>query len=139
MKTILAIDDDPWVLETLRQALTARGYEVLCADSAHHGTRVLSQRRVDLILLDLNMPDKNGFVLYRDLESLRRIPVLFVTGCTWSFTPSTEGFTSIWTDGFTLGMTDILYKPFPISLLYEKVEALVGRSEVSDNGQVVRP
>jgi DNA-binding response OmpR family regulator len=85
------------------------------------------------------MPDKNGFVLYRDLESLRRIPVLFVTGCTWSFTPSTEGFTSIWTDGFTLGMTDILYKPFPISLLYEKVEALVGRSEVSDNGQVVRP
>ena len=139
MKTILAIDDDQMVVETLKQALTARGYEVLSAISADEATRVLRQQRVDLILLDLNMPGKNGFALYREFDPSQPIPVLFVSGCSWSFTPSTEGFTSIWTGGFMQGMTDILYKPFPISLLYEKVEALVGDSGVVGNEQAQRP
>lgn len=140
MKTILAVDDDKSILDVLRDVLVARGYEVLTASSVDEAMDILrQQRRLDLVLLDLNMPGKNGFALYSALESSQRIPVLFVSGCSQSFSPLTEGFTSIWTNGFTLGMTDILYKPFSISLLYEKVEALVGDSGLVENEQTHRP
>jgi DNA-binding response OmpR family regulator len=135
MKTILTIDDDKWVVEILRDALVARGYEVLSAVSVEEGLDILRQRPVDLLLLDLHLPGMNGFALYNKCEALQRVPVLFVTGCSRSFNPDTDGFTSVWNEGFMEGTTDILYKPFPISLLYEKVEALVGESETAANGQ----
>jgi DNA-binding response OmpR family regulator len=139
MKTILAVDDDKSILETLKDALVARGYGVLTAFSVDEAMDILRQQRLDLVLLDLNMPGKNGFALYSALESSQCIPVLFVSGCSQSFSPLTEGFTSVWTNGFTLGMTDILYKPFSISLLYDKVEALIGDSEQVENEQTHRP
>jgi DNA-binding response OmpR family regulator len=138
MKTILAVDDDTSILETLKDALAARGYTVLAATSVDEAMDVLRQQRPDLLLLDFNMPGKNGFALYSALESSQRIPVLFVSGCSQSFSPLTEGFTDIWTNGFTLGMTDILYKPFSISLLYDKVEALIGDSGLVENEQTHR-
>jgi two-component system response regulator TrcR len=133
MKTILAIDDDKWVLETLKDALTIRGYEVLTAASGDEGLRLFKNSPVDLILLDLNMPGKNGFQIYRELESVRRAPVLFVSGCSRSFNPLTDGFTGVWQDLFSQGLTDILYKPFPIALLYEKVEGLIGDAGVVEH------
>jgi DNA-binding response OmpR family regulator len=140
MKTILAIDDDKSILEVLKDVLSARGYKVLTATSVDEAMSVLRQRRrPDLLLLDLNMPGRNGFALYSELDSSQPIPVLFVSGFSQSFSPSTEGFTNIWTNGFTLGMTDILYKPFAISLLYEKVEALIGDSGLVENEQTHRP
>ncbi len=138
MKTILAIDDDQSILETLKDALVTRGYEVLTASTVDEAMDVLRQQRLDLVLLDLKMPGKNGFQLYDEFESSRAVPVLFVSGCSQSFSPSTEGFTNIWTNGFTQGMTDILYKPFTISLLYETVEALIGDSEQVENEQTHR-
>ena len=75
MKTILSVDDDPWVLETLKDALTPRGYQVLTTASAAEAEQMLSQQKIDLVLLDLGMPGKNGFALYRDLEALQQVPV----------------------------------------------------------------
>ena len=140
MKTILAVDDDRSILDVLRDVLVARGYEVLTASSVDEALDILrQQRRPDLVLLDLNMPGKNGFALYKELDSSHPIPVLFVSGFSQSFSPSTEGFTNIWTNGFALGMTDILYKPFAIALLYEKVEALIGDSGLVENEKTLRP
>jgi len=130
MKTILAIDDDHWVLETLRDALTTHGYEVLTTVSADEATCILGEQRVDLVLLDLNMPGKNGFELYRLFQSRQPVPVLFVSGCSRSFSPHSDGFESLWTNEFAQGMTDILYKPFSLATLYEKVEGLIGDSGV---------
>ena len=133
MKTILAVDDDRWVPEILRDALTMKGYEVLTAGSADEALRVLKEKQVDLVLLDLNMPGKNGFALLREMQASRQIPALFVSGCSRSFSPASEGFTDIWEHEFAAGMTDILYKPFSINLLYEKVEALIGDSGAVEN------
>lgn len=129
MKTILALDDDNWILDILHDALTPLGYVVLTASSAGVALQVLKAQSVDLVLLDLNLPGKNGFTLLREFNSLRRIPVLFVSGCSRSFSPTSEGFTNIWQNEFAEGQTDILYKPFAISLLIEKVEGLIGQSE----------
>ncbi|MGO9246269.1 MAG: two-component system response regulator [Verrucomicrobiia bacterium] len=133
MKRLLAVDDDPSVLETLVDALTTKGYEVLTADCADGVHDLLRSQAFDLVLLDYQMPGKNGFELYHELGATQDVPVLFVSGCARSFSPTTPGFTDLWTEQFSLGRTDILYKPFTLSALFEKVEALIG-TEVKADG-----
>jgi DNA-binding response OmpR family regulator len=135
MKSILAVDDDRWILETLTDALATKGYEVLTSNSADQALGVLRSRTVDLVLIDLQMPGKDGFELYRELFAVQDVPVLFVSGCSRSFSPKSAGFTDLWTQHFSLGQTDILYKPFRLVSLFEKVEALIGKAEVEANGQ----
>ena len=135
MKSILAVDDDRWILETLTDALTTKGYEVLTSSSADDALGVLHSRTVDLVLIDLQMPGKDGFELYRELFAVQDVPVLFVSGCSHSFSPKSAGFTDLWTHQFSLGQTDILYKPFRLVSLFEKVEALIGEAGVEANGQ----
>ena len=135
MKSILAVDDDRWVLETLRDALTIKGYEVHTSESADDALQRLGSRAFDLVLLDLHMPGKDGFQLYRELFSVQEVPVLFVSGCSRSFSPTSPGFSAVWTEKFSLGQTDILYKPFKLACLFDKVEALIGEAEVEANGQ----
>jgi len=132
MPTILSIDDDPWVVETLKIALADKGYEVIAAPSAAEAEQELSRRKIDLVLLDLGLPDKSGFALYRDCAALKRLPVLFVSGCSRSFDADSEEFVALWTNEFLQGTTDILYKPFNLDTLYEKVEALIGDQEVTE-------
>jgi len=133
VKRLLAVDDDHSILETLVEALTTRGYEVLTADRADGALSLLRSQAFDLVLLDFQMPGKNGFELYRELGTIQEVPVLFVSGCAPSFSPATPGFADLWTEQFSLGRTDILYKPFALSLLFEKVEALIG-AEVKADG-----
>ncbi len=132
MKRLLAVDDDHSVLETLVEALTAKGYEVLTADSADGALGLLRSQAFDLVLLDYRMPGKNGFELYRELGGAQDVPVLFVSGCPSSFSPTTPGFADLWTEQFSLGRTDILYKPFSLASLFEKVEALIGPEVTTD-------
>ena len=134
MKRVLAVDDERGVLQTLSEALTAKGYEVLTADQAVGALDLFRGGRFDLVLLDLQMPGKNGFELYREFTSTREVPVLFVSGYSRLFSPATPGFADLWTGQFSLGRTDILYKPFTLSSLFEKVEALIGSGEVTANG-----
>jgi DNA-binding response OmpR family regulator len=132
MKRLLAVDDDPSVLETLVDALTTKGYEVLTAEHADGALSLLRSQAFDLVLLDYQMPGKNGFELYRELTTIQDVPVLFVSGCARSFSPTTPGFADLWTGQFSLGRTDILYKPFSLSSLFEKVEALIGTEVTAD-------
>jgi DNA-binding response OmpR family regulator len=134
MKRVLAVDDDRGVLETLTEALTSKGYEVVAADQAEEGLRLFKEQAFDVVLLDLHMPGKNGFELYRELGDARDVPVLFVSGYSQAFSPATPGFADLWTGQFSLGRTDVLYKPFHLSSLFDKVEALIGSAEVTTNG-----
>lgn len=133
MKTILTLDDDKWVLETLTLALTARGFDVVSAETPEAALKILTNQPIALLLLDLNMPGKNGFEFYGELATALRVPVLFVSGCSRSFSAKSDKFMQLWTSHFTEGMTDILYKPFSIAQLYDKVESLIGESSTVTN------
>jgi DNA-binding response OmpR family regulator len=126
MKTILCIDDDAWVLDLLMQALTQRGYRVLVTTSTKAGPNCLKFEKIDLVLLDLNMPSKPGLVVFRELESVTTVPVLFVTGCTRSFNADSEKIRKEYEQEFRLARTDVLAKPFTLAQLYQKVESLIG-------------
>jgi DNA-binding response OmpR family regulator len=59
-KKILVVDDDPQIRESLRKELRAAGYEVALAASARQGIETFEAERIDLLLLDLNLPDQSG-------------------------------------------------------------------------------
>lgn len=126
MKTILCIDDDGWVLDTLMQALTTRGYRVLATTSTRAGPNSLRPEKVDLVLLDLNMPTKHGLEVFRELEATAPVPVLFVTACSRSFRERAAAIRQEYEKEFRLARTDLLPKPFTLAELFAKVESLIG-------------
>lgn len=80
-KKILVLDDDPQVRESLRKVLRAEGYEVALAANAQEGIEKFSAERMDLLLLDLNLPDHSGWDVFGTLTSLNPfVPIVIITG-----------------------------------------------------------
>ena len=82
---ILAIDDEPTCLEIISFSLTSRGYEVFTVDNGQAAIEFLiaGKHKIDLILLDMMMPQINGLATLekiRQIESAKNIPVIFQTG-----------------------------------------------------------
>lgn len=82
-KKVMIIDDDENTLKFISVVLSENGYEPLTAIDGRDGMEKLQEDRVDLIILDVMMPRKTGFVVFKQLkkdERLKDIPVLMLTG-----------------------------------------------------------
>ncbi len=104
--TILAVDDHPLNLKIIEKTLSKEGYRVLCANSGPRGRELAMEQLPDLILLDIIMPDENGFDVIRALKkdpATTAIPVIFLTA---SHSVSSK------LKGFQLGAVDYITKPF---------------------------
>ena len=118
MSKILIIDDEAWLREMIRLALTQRGYDVIEAGGSREGVAMAREQLPDLILCDVNM-DKAG-AGYSTLTKLREdpatatIPFILMTGLA-----DAAGMRH----GMALGADDYLPKPFKIDELYAAVEA----------------
>ena len=136
MKKIMAIDDEASVLTCLQNVLQARGYEIITSNDPEEGTKTLiNDETIVLALLDVKMPKKDGFEIYRELRSTRKIPVLFVTAYPRFFNADSEAIVEMWNSEFADGTTDIVYKPFNLDSLYEKVESLIGPPEDTETSE----
>ncbi len=127
MIKILSIDDEVEILGCFHDALTAEGYTFLSSTDPEEGLRMIRETPdLDLVMLDVKMPGKNGFEIYTEMREFKKLPVLFVTAYPSSFDPNKDDVVKMWEEQFSDGTTDILYKPFELDTLYEKVEGLVG-------------
>ncbi|MCE9612704.1 MAG: response regulator [Lentisphaerae bacterium] len=127
MKTILALDDEPEILKCFKDALELRGFTVLTTTSQDACIdMVRRQPDIALLLLDVKMPGKTGFDVYREVRAFAAPPVLFITAYPKSFTVESDEVVTMWQEQFADGTTDILYKPFPLDSLFSKVEGLIG-------------
>ena len=111
---ILVVDDDPEITESLRYALETNGYEVIIARDGNQGVALAEREQPDLMILDMMMPKRSGFLV---LEKLRRsnelpIPVIMVTGNEGS---RHKAYAEL------LGVNDYIRKPFPMDRLLEAV------------------
>jgi twitching motility two-component system response regulator PilG len=82
MARILIIDDEPEIITLTRMMLQKAGYEVIGAESGKEGLEILEKDKVDLVLLDVVIPDMNGWEVCRRIkadEKLRQIPVVMFT------------------------------------------------------------
>lgn len=129
-KKILCVDDEPAILNCLRRALELRGYRVVTTTSPDEGLRLLKEDpELSLVTLDIRMPGKTGFEIYGEYRKIRKLPALFVTAYPKSFDAHQDEVVTLWQEEFADGTTDILYKPFDLPILYEKVEGLIGPAQ----------
>jgi DNA-binding response OmpR family regulator len=118
---ILIVDDEPSLRRTLERILTSVGYEVVTAGDAQLAYEALDGADVDLVLLDLHLPQMSGDTLY--LALVRRWPHL--TGRIVVMTGDTFADTSHWPSD--LRTCDLLLKPFTIDVLCDTVTAALAR------------
>lgn len=82
LRCILCVEDEPEMIDLIRLILGRRGFEVKGANGGVEGLKMIHQEKPDLILLDLMMPDMDGWEVYQQIkadEKTRGIPVIVVT------------------------------------------------------------
>ncbi|HVM71400.1 MAG TPA: response regulator [Anaerolineales bacterium] len=82
VKVILCIEDEQEMIDLIRLILSRRGFTVLGANSGEEGLKIIREEHPDLILLDLMMPDMDGWEVYQQMkadEATKGIPVIVVT------------------------------------------------------------
>lgn len=82
MKCILCVEDEPEMIDLIRLILGRRGFEVKGANGGVEGLKMIREEKPDLVLLDLMMPDMDGWEVYQQIkadEKTRNIPVIVVT------------------------------------------------------------
>jgi len=127
MKRILSVDDEPDVLQSIKSALHMQGYDVVTATDPAQGIEILrAEENIDLLTLDVMMPGKSGFDVYREIREFSSAPVLFVTAYPKAFTIESDEVVKMWREQFADGTTDIIYKPFDLDALFDKVDGLIG-------------
>lgn len=120
-KRVVCIEDEPEMIDLVRLILGRRGFEVTGANGGLEGLELVRRERPDLVLLDLMMPDMDGWEVYQRIksdEALREIPVVVVTAKAQSIDK-------------VLGLhiakvDDYITKPFGPQELLESVEKILG-------------
>lgn len=123
------MDDEPNLLDGLREILAGEGYVVETAANGDDGFWMATENDFDLLVLDLMMPGRNGFVLCRDLRAAGFSgPILVLTAKQGEFDEA---------EALDAGADDYLRKPFSATVLVARVRALGRRSERRLNSDVV--
>ncbi len=125
-RTILVVDDEKTLRETLADGLESEGYSVVQAADGREAVDVFRRRRPDLILLDLMLPEISGTEVCRIIRAESGVPILMLTA------KSAEVDKLV---GLGVGADDYVTKPFSFRELLARVRALLRRSEA----QAVNP
>jgi DNA-binding response OmpR family regulator len=118
-KRILLVDDDAEIVESLRLALESNGYTVLIARDGNQGLALTERENPDLVILDMMMPKRSGFLVLERMRRTRESPmrVIMIT--------ANEG-TRHKAYAEMLGVDDYIRKPFPMDRLIDSVQRLIG-------------
>ena len=118
---VLIIEDEPDIRKTIDYNLSKESFEVVQAASIQEGEKALASNKIDVVILDLMLPDGSGLTLCRDIKSepkTKHIPVIILTA-------KTEEVDRV--VGFELGADDYVTKPFSIRELILRVKAILKR------------
>ena len=122
-KKILAIDDDPSFLELLEQIFSHEGHKVFKANRGREGLRLLFTHRPDIVLLDMVMPDMNGYQTCRLIREVSDVPIVIVTGKRKAAEDILQGL--------DYGADSYLIKPMGSREMVARVQAVLRRAEMT--------
>jgi two-component system OmpR family response regulator len=120
---VLVVDDEAYITDLVATALRYEGFEVATARSGREALAVVDSFRPGLIVLDIMLPDLDGFAVHRKLtERGGRVPVLFLTA---------RDATEDKVRGLTIGGDDYVTKPFSLEELIARIRAVLRRAQQS--------
>ncbi len=118
MTNILLIDDDPLITRPLARSLESHGYTVSIAENGKDGLQQALETRPDIVVLDVMMPEMNGWDVCKELRNQSGVPILMLTAMS-------EEIDRIL--GLELGADDYLTKPFSARELAARIKAMLRR------------
>ena len=116
MTTILIVDDDELIGEALGEELVEEGFSALYASSADEGMDIVLSRPIDIMLLDLKMPGKDGFYVLRKLRELD-LPIKVIILSAYADVKSAV-------EAAQLGAAEFFHKPFDFTELINTIKKL---------------
>ena len=127
MTSILIVEDEPKVASFIKSGLEENGYSCDIAEDGICGRRMFEEGTFDLIILDINLPLKNGIELCKEIRQVNlKIPIIMLTAL---------GTTEDKLLGFNSGADDYLLKPFEFRELLARVRSLLKRVAIIDSGE----
>lgn len=118
-KRILLVDDDQEIVESMRIALESRGYEIIVARDGNQGLAMAEREDPDLMILDMMMPKRSGFLVLEKLRSTRPVPLRVIM-----ITANEGSRHKVYAE--MQGVDDYIRKPFSMDRLLESVQKLLG-------------
>jgi DNA-binding response OmpR family regulator len=119
-KNILAVDDEPKILEAASSFLESKGYKVYAAGSGGRALEIFEKNNISLVLLDLMLPDMSGEEVCEAIRRKSRLPIIMLTA---------KSDEASHLNGLSIGADDYITKPFSLKVLAAHVEALLRRAE----------
>ncbi len=116
---ILLVDDDPVLSELVSYILTSEGYEAIVANDGEEGLRKFQASNPDLVVLDVTMPEMDGFEVCRRIRILSSVPVIMLTA---------QGAEDSIVKGLDMGADDYVTKPFQLKPFMARVRANLRRA-----------
>ncbi|MCC0634332.1 MULTISPECIES: response regulator transcription factor [Clostridioides] len=126
--SILVIEDDSNIQELISEFLSAEGYQVESANDGLEGIQKFKQGSYDLVILDIMMPNLDGYGVCKMIRKSSSVPIIFLTAL------NDEGDQL---KGFDLECDDYITKPFSFNLLIKRVEAILRRSNKTINDKFI--
>jgi DNA-binding NtrC family response regulator len=117
-KNLLVVDDDASIRESLKKVLVQSGYDVVLGADGQEAQEILQQHRFDLLILDLDMPRRDGWDVIEDARAFApAMPVVIVTG-----------FSSQLASYHFQGVAGLMRKPVDAQVLLDEIERLLAQS-----------
>ena len=127
---ILVVDDEPLITESLTYSLQREGFEVVAVGDGRSALAAVQERRPDLIVLDLMLPDMSGLEVCRRLRASTSTPVIMLTA-------RSEEIDRVL--GLEVGADDYMPKPFSFRELLARIRATLRRVELDRQGSQAQP
>ena len=126
MKHVLIVEDEEGLLEGLAHNFRYEGYDVVTARTGPEGLKMALKQKPDLVVLDIMLPEKDGFTVLKELRQRHReMPVLVITA---------RNFEADVLKGFDMGADDYLTKPFGVKELLARAKRLIQRGPSAAGG-----
>ncbi|HMC09966.1 MAG TPA: response regulator transcription factor [Pirellulaceae bacterium] len=117
-KRVLLVDDDPEIIEAIRYALEAKGFQIFIARDGNQGLAMAEREDPDLVILDMMMPKRSGFLVLEKLRRTRPVPVRVIM-ITANEGSRHKAYAEM------LGVDDYIRKPFAMDKLIDAVQRLL--------------
>ena len=117
-RKVLLVDDDAEIIESMRTVLESKGYEILVARDGNQGLLMAERDTPDLVVLDMMMPKRSGFLVLEKLRRSHPVPVRVIM-ITANEGSRHKAYAEM------LGVDDYIRKPFPMDRLLDSVQRLL--------------
>lgn len=120
MKKILVVDDEPRMVQLITLNLKLEGFNVISASDGYQALEKVTKEMPDMVILDIMMPDMDGFETLKKIREVSSVPVIFL---------SVKGEEYDRVRGLDLGADDYITKPFGPKELISRIKAVLRRTE----------